>query len=362
MRKRRRRSLSLPVLGALILLCGAATAEETASVVGDVLARASGAETEAAQDELAKELVALGIEALPVLVERLSLYQNPEQIVLEKAIVGLGDPAIGPLIEAIAGAYWIIQRGIATTLVRYGDDGVPLLIEALGRSEDATTRGIAARALGSIGDAGAAQALIRACGRDRRWSVRASAADALGSIGGAEATHALRRALGDRDPDVRRVAAQSLGRIASGLSADTLAAPAEAARRRAALERSVGALLEALEDERYGVRSSAARALGRIGGRAAASLVPMARGGDPRTAGLAMMALGVCGGEQARELLVDRLETGDWVVRAWAADVLGGMPDQEVKALLRAAHGREEHPYVRARLEQALEAAEGEGE
>jgi HEAT repeat protein len=357
---RRRRSLSFPfaVLGALTLLGGAATADETASVVEDVLARAPVARTEAAQDELAEELVALGIEALPLLIERLSLYQNPEQTVLEKAIVGLGDPAIGPLIEAIAGAYWTTQRGIATTLVRYGDDGVPLLIEALGRSEDAATRGIAARALGSIANAGAADALIRACGRDRQWSVRAFAADALGQIGGVEAAHALRRALGDRDPDVRRVAAQSLGRIASGLSADTLAASAEAERRRAALERSISPLLEALEDERYGVRSSAARALGRIGGRAAASLVPIARGADPHTAGLAMMALGICGGEQARELLVERLETGDWVVRAWAADILGSLPDQEVKALLRAAHGREEHPYVRARLEQALETGE----
>ena len=63
MRRRRRRSLALLVLGAVILLSGAATADETASAVEDVLARASAAQTEAAQDELAEELVALGIDA-----------------------------------------------------------------------------------------------------------------------------------------------------------------------------------------------------------------------------------------------------------------------------------------------------------
>jgi HEAT repeat protein len=58
---------------------------------------------------------------------------------------------------------------------------VESLIKSL-RDDDAFVRNLAARALGNIRDAGAAEPLIKALG-DRDPLVRRSAAQALGSIG-----------------------------------------------------------------------------------------------------------------------------------------------------------------------------------
>ena len=332
------------------------------SVVEELLGQAAEAETEEGQDELAAGLTEFGMEALPVLIEHLSLYQNRQQIVLEKGIVGLGEEAVAPLIEAIAGNYWIIQRGIETTLVRYGERAVPRLLIALARSEDSTTRSMAARALGSIGDERATEALIRTSIRDRRWSARRSAAEALGSIGGRRATRALIEALGDRDPEVRRAAVQGLGRIAIELGSDTLAAPYEIVSRRAVLEQAVIPLVHRLEDESYGVRTSAAKALGEMGGAAVGPLSEVARGDDLAAAGLAIMALGEIGDGRATDLLVEMLGRREWALRAWAADALGSMGGKDLGGALRAAHVDETHPLVRSRIERALETIDQQGE
>ena len=123
--------------------------------------------------------------------------------------------------------------------VKLGKTAVPALIKAL-KDSDKDVRKAAAEALGKIGDKSAVPALIKAL-KDGYWQVRTAAAAALGKIGDKSAVPALIEALKDKDSDVRTAAAEALGTIG-----DTRAVPA---------------LIEALKDWRSVSTAAAAAAL-----------------------------------------------------------------------------------------------------
>src|SRR5450759_2332909 len=79
------------------------------------------------------------------------------------------------------------------------------LIKALGYQKDPAVRRAAAEALGQIGDARAVEPLIAAL-KDESWGVRRAAAEALGQIGDARAAEPLIAALKDPYADVRNAA------------------------------------------------------------------------------------------------------------------------------------------------------------
>jgi HEAT repeat protein len=89
-------------------------------------------------------------------------------------------------------------------------DLVHLLTEVLG-SDEMSVRWKAAVALSEIGPP-AVQDLIE-CLSDMRAYVRSSAAWVLGNIGDQRATPALQRNLEDPSPDVRKEAAEALGKL-----------------------------------------------------------------------------------------------------------------------------------------------------
>ncbi len=91
-------------------------------------------------------------------------------------------------------------------------DSLAVLVKAL-KSQDQQDRARAARELGSMGvGAGRAIPVLLEALRDRAVRVRTEAVRALGRMGPAAQT-ALTRALRDKDPVVRRIAAEALARI-----------------------------------------------------------------------------------------------------------------------------------------------------
>lgn len=86
-----------------------------------------------------------------------------------------------------------------------------------------TVRGAAARALGRIGDRGAAPDVVVLL-QDRSAFVRFAAADVLGQLGKPDSCGALVLALADSVPLVRMTAAKSLGELNENESAAALVA------------------------------------------------------------------------------------------------------------------------------------------
>ena len=117
---------------------------------------------------------------------------------------------------------------------------VPLLVDALGNGKGQMRR-FAAEALGRIGGEEAFKSLVKALEEQHMDE----AAGALGDMGDANAIGPLTRALGDRNWRVRSSAARALGDLDAN--------------------QSVPALINALDDEERNVRTSAAGALGKIG-------------------------------------------------------------------------------------------------
>jgi hypothetical protein len=88
-----------------------------------------------------------------------------------------------------------LKRRLVEAFGAAGAPAVPALIQALGDS-DWDVRRAAAEALGKLGDPQAVPALIQALG-DSDVGVRRAAAEALGKIGDPQAVPALIQALGD---------------------------------------------------------------------------------------------------------------------------------------------------------------------
>jgi len=102
------------------------------------------------------------------------------------------------------------RQKIAEALARVGTDAVPRLIKALKVDEEAYVRYGAAELLGMIGDVRAVPPLVEALG-DRDYFVREDAAKALARFG-IDAVGALADALEDEKEDTRYWAAYALGR------------------------------------------------------------------------------------------------------------------------------------------------------
>ncbi|MHC4199197.1 MAG: HEAT repeat domain-containing protein [Planctomycetota bacterium] len=170
---------------------------------------------------------------------------------------------------------------------------------------------------------GAGEAFARAFGSGNAW-IRRAALRGIVTGGGAGAAEFLMRALDDPDPLVRLDACVLAGRL-----------PAAEGRTRLA-----DALLGRLSDERHGVRSEAARALGLLRAEAASySLSEAVRNDrDPTVRSAAVEALGRIGGRDATLTARSALERDeDGRVRANAALALGTLkPSFAVEVIGRA--------------------------
>ena len=221
------RTMTLSFLLAGFLTSGAFVPESRADKAADLFRELQAADI-LKQPEIVRELEALGIEAVPSLIDVLDSDKPAER---HQAIEILG--RIGPSANA----------------------ATPLLIDALDDAE-AQIRRNAAWALGRVGGgASAAMPTLLDTAKDIQWDVRADAVWAMGRVvedGGelgvvdAELVDVVTEFLDDHSHHVRWSAAWSLARF--GPSADA----------------SLDSLLTTLEDEHPKVRASAATALGHI--------------------------------------------------------------------------------------------------
>jgi len=132
--------------------------------------------------EPAKEsLVALGGDAVPFLIEKLTTKSARERVTLEDLFKKIGRPAVPHLLRAL-------KR----------ED--PLIVQRVCSS------------LGDIGDSSAVQPLMEVCA-DTSWQVRDQAIGALGRIGDAVAAGQIGAALADTIGQVRKSAAVATGRM-----------------------------------------------------------------------------------------------------------------------------------------------------
>ena len=211
---------------------------------------------------------------------------------------------------------WSISKMAAYRLVSIGKPAVVGLIGSL-KSKDPKVRALAAEALGRIRDTSAAEPLILLL-KDSRVEVRRKAGEALVLISSRKTLDAALAALQDKDPQVRGYAATILAGHIPGNCKD---------------EKFLDPLILALGDSSVVVRASACRALRRIkNARAIKPLMQVLTDGDPTVRKNAASALGRLRARSAVELLLEMLDDEDKDVRRDAICALGEIGDSRAVA------------------------------
>jgi len=184
------------------------------------------------------------------------------------------------------------------------DEAIPGLLKLVEHS-DSDVRRSAADALGKIGSEAAVQGLLKLV-TDSDSGVRSRAADALGQIGSEVAIPGLIKLLEDSDTNVRWRVADALRQIGG--------------------EAAIPELLKLVEHSNSDVRQSAANALGQIGGEAAISgLLKFAEDSDSYVRWTVAKALGKIGSEATIPGLLKLAEDSDSYVRFSVAKALGNI-------------------------------------
>ena len=153
---------------------------------------------------------------------------------------------------------------------------------------------------------------------DRNPEIRRTAAEALGKIGSPSQIHRVIQTLADPDPRVREAGVIALGRL--DVQAD-----------------GVKALVQALGDTAEPVRTAAARSLGELNGGAAAGnrLVQLLKDSDKQKRKAAIQALGQVEADRAFPQLSLAVRDPDAEVRQGAVAVLGEWWGERAIPLLR---------------------------
>jgi HEAT repeat protein/3',5'-cyclic AMP phosphodiesterase CpdA len=205
------------------------------------------------------------------------------------------------------------------------EKAIPELVKAL-NDEDSDVRRRAAEALGKIGSDAAIEELVKAL-NDEDSDVRRRAAEALGKIGSDAAIEELVKALNHENSSVRRSVANALLNIGS--------------------DAAIEALVKALNHEDFYVRKRVTDALGNIGSDAAIpGLVKALNDENSSVRSRAAKALSNIGSDAAIPGLVKALNQEDYDVRMIAANALGKIgSDAAIEELVKALN--QEDYFVR---------------
>jgi len=223
-----------------------------------------------------------------------------------------------------------------------GADAALLLREVLEDDQNASVRQAAAYSLGELGKE--PDALIRALRKDKVGAVRAEAATALGKIKTEAVVAPLLEALRKDDYETTRLNA------AIGL-------------REAKFDAAVNGLTRALEQkyrkkdepESPSVRNEIVIALWKDGAMVTKAMRGALANPEPQVRGDAADIVGIVGGGDATELLIERLKDEDPVVREKAAIALGKLKRRRAVApLLERAMDEGEYYRVRVAATNAL--------
>jgi len=243
------------------------------------------------RDHAEAELLRLGAEAAPALIEAL---QTPDHNLLplyQGVLVRMGVAATPALTQSLLNDHPLIRGRVAEVLAQTKDPkAVPALLSALD-GEFYTVRALAARALGAIGAQEAIQPLLEAL-KDSELEVRVEAVGAIGMFKLPETFDNMADLLlEDLQIEARQAAARALGATKHPQAIPylmlTLRDPFWWYEREQAAEalldaiagmgtQAVDVLLEALTDNEMAVRRFSAKLLGRIGDRRAIKRLGMA--------------------------------------------------------------------------------------
>jgi HEAT repeat protein len=250
-----------------------------------------------------KSIIEMGTQAIPQMLTKLNTRDAREIQTLVDIFKGFGEPAVEPLSTFI-------------------DDNDPFIRRA------------SIRCLEEIKNPKALQPLLTIVNHDD-FRTRAAAISALGSIGDSQANDAVMRALTDKNELVATAAAVACGKIKNGINIKLL----------------IGATLHPY----YGVRYSAARALGSIGEPAVQSLIShLEKYPNNKGAEYIILALGYIGSNKSAAILEKELKSDQWTIRAAAAEAMGLFKENKFHKPLNNALKTETQPLVRTKIIDAL--------
>jgi HEAT repeat protein len=160
-----------------------------------------------------QQLVKLGADSVPPLLEQLRNGEPNKQFSAVKALSQINDPRVLPaMVEALGKTSVAVRIAALGTLERFADPNTYPKIEKLLRDTDPNVRGAAIEASLRCGGVRAVPGLVGCLG-DKSWEVRRAAASALGSLGERSAVEGLCGLINDPDRDVRETAINALGQL-----------------------------------------------------------------------------------------------------------------------------------------------------
>jgi HEAT repeat protein len=302
----------------------------------------------ATRDQAARELIGLGADAVPPLVDALQSKDQSLLPIYEQILARI--PSASPeLIKTLATAHPILRARAADVFSLSKDKAaIPALLKAL-QGEYFTVRARAALALGKIGDPKAIQPLLAAL-KDPEVDVRIAACLALGLFKDPttfdEITNIL---LDDAKIEVRQAAAKALGHTkhpaALPYLMEALRDPfwwfereVQAGDLFAAIEKmgtaAVEPLLEALQDKEGTVRRYSAGLLGRIGDPRAIESLGMALYDLHHDVGQAAAEALANFGATSFDVLVEAVSHPEMWIRIHSIQALARIKDPRVAGIL----------------------------
>jgi len=300
------------------------------------------------RDSAARELIALGADAVPALLGALQTKDQGLLLIYEQLLARI--PSASPSLITILESAHPILRARAAEIFAISKDktAVSALSDAL-QGEYFTVRARAAMALGRIGETTAIQPILGLL-KDPEREVRAAACLALGLFKDPSTFDEIATILLD-DPEitVRQAAAQALGYTrhpaAIPYLMEALRDPFWWYEREAGAgdlftaiekmgEAAVETLIDALKDPEGAVRKFAARLLGRVGDARAIEPLGMALYDLHHDVGKAAAEALTRFGAHSFEVLVAALEHPEIWIRIHAVDVLPRIDEPRVALIL----------------------------
>ena len=300
------------------------------------------------RDRAAQELIRLGSDSVPVLMEALQT-QDLSLLAISHQILARIPSASPVLIKTLATAHPILRARAADVIAISKDkSAVPALLDAL-QGEYFTVRARAALALGKIGDTRAIQPLLKIL-KDPEDEVRIAGCLALGLFKDPSTFDDITNILlDDIKIEVRQAAAKALGHTqhpaALPYLMEALRDPfwwyereVQAGDLFDAIEKmgtvAVDSLIAALKDPEGTVRKYAALLLGRIGDARAIEPLGNALYDLHHDVGKASAEALVNFGVRSFEILVEAMEHPEMWIRIHSVDVLPRITEPRVALVL----------------------------
>lgn len=253
-----------------------------------------------------KELIEMGADAVPYLVDKLDTENAREMHTLTDILTDIGEPAVLPLIQQLESDNKEVLRTSSRILGKIGDPkAAPQLAQLLDHT-DLKVRGAACTSLGQVGDTAFFGEIV--------------------SI------------LSDSVEMVRKSATYALGELETA--------------------NGIPALISAFRDPHFSVRLTAISSLVKIGEPAVDTLIYLLNHPAANVQNLSIETLGKLKTVRAVDPLLSKLESEDWATRAFAVDALGEIGDKKGIVAVVNLQRDETHPFVLNRISDLLKKIE----